>query len=471
MDLLSTLYEQRLLTEATRRVYQALQRTARREGPLHPETALQMNRLATLYKARGQKELADHLFDQALHILELNYGRAVSPISSALNYLGGVCYVKAAPDQVAEVYPRALCIPVLVSRPSLLNERAYGEDKTALGWPIFKRVILVWEEHPHPDSACLICTSILSLIFDETGLEEFSRRIDREIVEHTGRVDMLRLAQVLQHWKAWCSGEPVPEHGEASPGASPGDFPGPSNFTGEDAEQTQIWSPQSLYKPSGDNATSEESIPAENSTFSAFDSMADEFIFPYLPKSRTASRKAPPPSSYSASSASRSKKEDPHGEQKTPPETPSSKTSGQDSAPPAATKGSEASEKRASSGGTDSRESGRMTPGQSPADLIAQTVGEKFKGDTLQNLHHLIPPKSRRRIIQKLFGGSQAEYEAFIHELNQTPTWKEASRKVEHFFSSSGIDPYHKVALEFSGWIYRRYFPKDKGDHPDAKFD
>ncbi len=101
-------------------------------------------------------------------------------------------------------------------------------------------------------------------------------------------------------------------------------------------------------------------------------------------------------------------------------------------------------------------------PAVSAADQLADMVAEKIKGDHLEDLNQIITVKQRKKFIKKMFHKDEQQYRQFIDLLNNTPTWKQASVAIDEMFYQTGINPYSKIALEFSDTIYNRYFPKDR---------
>ncbi len=97
----------------------------------------------------------------------------------------------------------------------------------------------------------------------------------------------------------------------------------------------------------------------------------------------------------------------------------------------------------------------------SAAEQLANLVGDKLKGDHLEDLAKIITARQRKRFVKKIFKKQENQYEEFIRLLNSTPTWKHASHLIDSFFYQQGLNPYSKEALEFSDLVYNRYFPKD----------
>jgi hypothetical protein len=95
------------------------------------------------------------------------------------------------------------------------------------------------------------------------------------------------------------------------------------------------------------------------------------------------------------------------------------------------------------------------------ADALASAMGNKMKADNLADLSVYITPKYRKKFIKKVFNKKEKQYEEIIASLNKTPDWKRASSIIDEFFMNANINPYSREALEFSDFIYNRYFPKD----------
>lgn len=97
----------------------------------------------------------------------------------------------------------------------------------------------------------------------------------------------------------------------------------------------------------------------------------------------------------------------------------------------------------------------------SAAEQLADLVGQKMRGDHLEDINRLISPKQRKKFIKKIFNKKEAQFLEFLNLMNNTPTWKHASNLIDSYFYQQGINPYSKEALEFSDLVYNRYFPKD----------
>lgn len=110
----------------------------------------------------------------------------------------------------------------------------------------------------------------------------------------------------------------------------------------------------------------------------------------------------------------------------------------------------------------------RSQPGV--ATQMADFVASKMKSDKpLNDLNTMIVGRPRKKIIKKLFKKNENQFKAFLDQVNQHSTWKDASVVIDNEFYERGINPYSKEALMFSDLIYIRFFPKDKyvGDQRD----
>lgn len=97
----------------------------------------------------------------------------------------------------------------------------------------------------------------------------------------------------------------------------------------------------------------------------------------------------------------------------------------------------------------------------SAAEQLADLVGQKMRGERLEDITRLISPKQRKKFIKKIFNKKEKQFLEFLSLMNNTPNWKHASNLIDSYFYQQGINPYSKEALEFSDLVYNRYFPKD----------
>jgi len=96
---------------------------------------------------------------------------------------------------------------------------------------------------------------------------------------------------------------------------------------------------------------------------------------------------------------------------------------------------------------------------QDLADHVARQISSE---QPLEDLNALIKGRTRRKILKKLFKKKESEFVAFLDQLNQLRTWKEASRLIDDEFYNREVNPYSSEAINFSDIVYTRFFPKDK---------
>ena len=104
-----------------------------------------------------------------------------------------------------------------------------------------------------------------------------------------------------------------------------------------------------------------------------------------------------------------------------------------------------------------------VTPSKkiSAADELASIMGDRMRGDQLQDLGKVISPKMRKKFVKKIFRKKDDKYQEFVGQLNQISQWRDASSLIDEYFMQEGVNPYSKEALELSDIIYNRYYPKD----------
>ena len=88
-------------------------------------------------------------------------------------------------------------------------------------------------------------------------------------------------------------------------------------------------------------------------------------------------------------------------------------------------------------------------------------VSEKIKGNYLDDLNNVIALKLKKKFIKKIFKRDDRRYQKFVGFINDLSNWKQASVAIDEMFYQTGVNPYSKVAIEFSDLIYNRYFPKE----------
>ncbi|MEN3038935.1 MAG: hypothetical protein ABDI07_07275 [Candidatus Kryptonium sp.] len=77
----------------------------------------------------------------------------------------------------------------------------------------------------------------------------------------------------------------------------------------------------------------------------------------------------------------------------------------------------------------------------------------------LPDLNTLLDQKSREKFIKKIFKRDEEKFKDAINKLNSIDNWKEASAFIDSIFITYEIDPYSDEAVEFTDFVYRRYFP------------
>jgi hypothetical protein len=104
------------------------------------------------------------------------------------------------------------------------------------------------------------------------------------------------------------------------------------------------------------------------------------------------------------------------------------------------------------------------------ADQLADLVGDKMRGESLEDLNRIITARQRKRFVKKIFKKQESKYESFVELLNNTPSWKNASNHIDNFLYQQGLNPYSREALELSDLVYNRYFPKDISANKGSEF-
>lgn len=77
-------------------------------------------------------------------------------------------------------------------------------------------------------------------------------------------------------------------------------------------------------------------------------------------------------------------------------------------------------------------------------------------------IEHLLSKDQERRFIKKLFKKDEPYYRVFIKQLNEAPTWKEASERIRELFTINELDPHMDEAIEFTDLVQQRYSPDTK---------
>jgi hypothetical protein len=72
----------------------------------------------------------------------------------------------------------------------------------------------------------------------------------------------------------------------------------------------------------------------------------------------------------------------------------------------------------------------------------------------------LVDEKSRRDFIKKIFHKDLEAYLAFIEQIEEMQTWKEAKAFLDREFQQRKVSPYSKEAVRLSDVVFSRYFTK-----------
>jgi len=79
----------------------------------------------------------------------------------------------------------------------------------------------------------------------------------------------------------------------------------------------------------------------------------------------------------------------------------------------------------------------------------------------LKDLRALISQSDRKKIIKRVFNGSEENYELAINELNQKKTWREASLYLDQeVFKRFNVDEYSMEAVRLTDTVFERHFNK-----------
>jgi hypothetical protein len=71
-----------------------------------------------------------------------------------------------------------------------------------------------------------------------------------------------------------------------------------------------------------------------------------------------------------------------------------------------------------------------------------------------------VDEKSRRDFIKKIFHKDLDAYLAFIEQIEEMQTWKEAKAFLDREFQQRKVNPYSKEAVRLSDMVFSRYFAK-----------
>ncbi len=77
----------------------------------------------------------------------------------------------------------------------------------------------------------------------------------------------------------------------------------------------------------------------------------------------------------------------------------------------------------------------------------------------LPDLNLFLDEKRKEKFVRKIFKRDEEKFYEAINKLNSINSWKEASAFIDSIFIAYEIDPYSDEAVEFTDFVYRRYFP------------
>lgn len=96
---------------------------------------------------------------------------------------------------------------------------------------------------------------------------------------------------------------------------------------------------------------------------------------------------------------------------------------------------------------------------ESGAPVAPPTAADEPDGDPhhLENVRAQIDAMLERKVVKKIFNKDRAEYERTLDLLNDTDSWKDASRLLEELFARNAVDPYSRTAIRFTDAVYGRF--------------
>jgi tetratricopeptide (TPR) repeat protein len=159
------LYQRASYAEAESYYQQALEIYEQVPGPEHPDVAITLSNLASLYWDQTRYDLAEPLLLRSLSILEQALGPDHSDVATSLNVLALLYKAQNRYAQAEPIFLRALSIrerllgpehPVVASTLNDLAMLYYNEDKYAQAEPLFIRALAIRERvlgPEHPDVA------------------------------------------------------------------------------------------------------------------------------------------------------------------------------------------------------------------------------------------------------------------------------------------------------------------------------
>ncbi|HET8844368.1 MAG TPA: tetratricopeptide repeat protein [Ktedonobacteraceae bacterium] len=128
--------------------------------PEHPQIAMLLYRLASVYNAQGNNEQAEPLFLRALHLLEQGYGANCAQMAYPLNNLGNLYREQGKYAQSEVLLVQALH----------LQEQTHGPEHPLLATPLYNLANL-YQEIDHEEQATPLLERALHLLEGAYGSE------------------------------------------------------------------------------------------------------------------------------------------------------------------------------------------------------------------------------------------------------------------------------------------------------------
>jgi len=76
------------------------------------------------------------------------------------------------------------------------------------------------------------------------------------------------------------------------------------------------------------------------------------------------------------------------------------------------------------------------------------------------DLTKMIDPKSKSRIIKKVFAGNTDDYDYFIEQLEKIDSWEDAYKYIDNEFSKRNININdNRLAVAFTDIVFKKYYP------------
>ncbi len=76
------------------------------------------------------------------------------------------------------------------------------------------------------------------------------------------------------------------------------------------------------------------------------------------------------------------------------------------------------------------------------------------------DLRTLLSNPDRKLFLKKIFSKDEVKLEEAIDQINEFPTWTEATHYLDSLFVAQGVDPFSPVAVQFTERVYARFHPQ-----------